>query len=105
MNKKILLAAIIICVAVFFILTIPANIESEVYTKQGTLANIWISESGMITLTFDDGEDVIVTEDTTEEAQEMYQYLVGWLNQEIIITYSFDYYMMANHINSVSPAN
>jgi len=104
MNKKILLAAIIICVVAFFVITLPANLDSEQQVKQGILSNVLISESGMITLSFSDGEEVVVTEDNLEDSQEMYEYMSGWIGEEIIVEYSYDYYSMANEIDSVSPA-
>jgi len=105
MNKKILLVIIILCISAFFIITLPANLDSEPLVKQGILADVLISEDGTITLRFSDGEDILVKEDNMEDSQEMYEYMSGWKGEEIILGYSYDFYILAYEIDSVSTAN
>ena len=104
-NKKILMVILILGAFIFFALTIPINLESESLVKQGILADVLISEDGMITLHFSDGEDILVKEDNLDDSQEMYEYMSGWIGEEIILGYSYDFYLSAYEIDSVSSAN
>lgn len=90
---------------IFFALTIPINLESEPLVKQGILTDVLISEDGMITLHFSDGEDILVKEDNLDDSQEMYEYMSGWIGEEIILGYSYDFYLSAYEIDSVSSTN
>jgi len=104
-NKKILFGLLILGAFILFVLTIPINLDSEPLMKQGILADVLISEDGMITLCFSDGEDVFVKEDNLEDSQEMYEYMSGWIGEEIILGYSYDFYLSAYEIDNVSPVS
>jgi len=104
-NKKILMVILILGAFIFFALTIPINLESEPLVKQGILTDVLISEDGMITLHFSDGEDILVKEDNLDDSQEMYEYMSGWIGEEIILGYSYDFYLSAYEIDSVSSTN
>ena len=101
-NKLLAIIVILMLILLFLAVTLPANLESEPHIKQGILTNVSISESGIITLLFSDGEEIHVIEDNLQESQEMYEYMSGWIGLEIIVGYSYDYYVMAYEIDSVS---
>ena len=101
-NKLLAIIVILMLILLFLAVTLPANLESEPHIKQGILTNVSISESGIITLLFSDGEEIHVIEDNLQDSQEMYEYMSGWIGLEIIVGYSYDYYVMAYEIDSVS---
>ena len=109
MNKKIL-AGIIIAILIFVGLGFFWGCEGETQVKQGVLTDVtWgvpiNSDDVTIILRFSDGEEILVKEGNAEDSQEMYEYLTLWIGQEIIIEYTYEFDIMANEINSVSPAN
>ena len=109
MNKKIL-AGIIIAILIFVVLGFFLGYEGETQVKQGVLIDVaWSvplnSDDITLILTFSDGEEILVKEGNTEDSQEMYEYLSGWIGQDIIIEYTYEFDIMANELDSVSPAN
>jgi len=88
--------------------------EPETHIKQGVLTNVerssdesfllWDLGDVFFIMRFSDGEEITVREDTPEEAQEMCDYLEGWIGQEVIIGYYYDAGSLGNEISSVSPA-
>lgn len=108
MNKKILVA-IIIVLLIFVSLGFFWSWEGETKIKQGVLTDVaWSvpsnSDDVTLTLHFSDGEEIPVKEDNLEDSQEMYEYLAGWIGQEIIIEYTYDFGVMAYEIDSVTEA-
>ncbi|GAH93883.1 unnamed protein product [marine sediment metagenome] len=98
MNKKIL--AVVIIAILIFVGIVVLDLTSETQTKQGILTNIEYVSDTSYTLTFDDGVELTFKEDNAEDAQEMYEGLIGWTNQEIVIEYTYSYWIMGYFLNS-----
>jgi len=111
MNNKLLAIGTIFLIILLVLsgLTIY-NWQGDTQTKQGVLTDVTWSvpinlDDVTLILKFSDGEDVLVKEGNAEDSQEMYEYLTGWIGQEIIVEYSYAYDIMAYEIDSVSGVN
>ncbi len=78
--------------------------DGETQTKQGVLASVeYMMSDTSYTLTFNDGVELTFKEDNAEDAQEMYDYLLAWVGQEIIIEYTYEFWNAEYFLNSVNP--
>jgi len=101
MNKKILVG-IIIVVLVFVGLGFFWDLDGERQIKQGVLTSVEYISGTSYVLTFSDGVELTFKEDNAEDAQEMYECLVEWVNQEIVIEYTYEFWNAGYFLNSYS---
>lgn len=76
--------------------------DGERQTKQGILTDIEYVSGTSYVLTFSDGVELTFKEDNAEDAQEMYDYLLAWVDQEIVIEYTYYYWDGGYFLNSYS---
>lgn len=99
MNKKLCIIVIVIVLLLFVVIGFLA-LDGERQIKQGILTNIEYTSGTSYTLTFSDGDELTFKEDNAEDAQEMYESLIEWTNQEIVIEYTYDYWLGGYFLNS-----
>jgi len=100
MNKKIIAGIVII---ILFITGLGfVDWEGETQIKQGVLDSIEYVSDTSYKLIFSDGSELTFKEDNAVDTQEMYEYLTGWIGQEMIIEYAYSYWDDEYDLNSVS---
>ena len=114
MNKRLLFFSVIAVIVLFFIFTLPANVEGEQQTKYGVLQQVemgytntfllWGSTENAVIITFTDGTVITCVEDDHQEAKEMYDYMTAWIGEMIVVGYTYDYGKMGYEIDRVGPA-
>ena len=95
--KKIL---ILLILTVF--LTGCVNLASKNITKRGVLTNVSVT-GFKVSMTFADNTTVTIIENDQEDTDDIYQYLNGLKDQEIIIEYAYDFGEGGFELNSVIP--
>ena len=102
-SKKILVILffiVIVCVAVFLSIY---NMEGSTQTKQGVLSSVVWDDDTTVSLVFTDGFTLHTQYDDTTDASDMSDYLLGWVNQEIIVEYAWYMDMNGYEIIGVRP--
>lgn len=100
MKLKMIIGIIVVIILIFVGLEVW-NFEGEIQTKQAILTNVEYASDVSYTLTFNDGSVLTFNEDNIEDNQEMYDYLVMWIGQEIIIEYCYAFDTQSHQLYSV----